>query len=234
MPSDVIELAMPVVEVGPSASALMDRDLSILPTLLIKRSIDVAGALLALLIALPVLLIIATAVATDGGPVFYGHRRIGRGGQSFACLKFRTMRTDSDEVLATLLARDERAALEWAMRRKLRDDPRVTRVGRMLRVSSLDELPQLFNVLRGEMSLVGPRPVVQAELDQYYAGEAGASYLSVRPGLTGLWQVSGRSDVDYEDRVALDCAYVRDLSLGSDMRLLARTVGALMRRAGAY
>ncbi len=234
MAGDVVELALPVVELGASASVSTDQDVLLLPVLQFKRAFDAIGAMLLLLVALPVLLLIALAVATDGGPVFYGHRRVGRGGRSFACLKFRTMRPDADEVLASLLARDEQAALEWAIRRKLRDDPRVTRIGRLLRVSSLDELPQLINVLRGEMSLVGPRPVVQAELDQYYTGAAAASYLSVRPGLTGLWQVSGRSDVDYDERVALDCAYVRELSLGGDVRLLVRTVGALFRRVGAY
>ncbi len=178
---------------------------------------------------------ITAVVAVDGGPVFFSHRRVGRGGRTFGCLKFRSMRPDADRHLAELLARDPAARAEWQAARKLRQDPRVTPFGRVLRATSLDELPQLINVLRGDMSLVGPRPVVQEELDQHYApAAAAADYLSVRPGITGPWQVSGRSDMEYRERVALDAAYARNPSLRKDLALLAHTVVVVLRRQGAY
>jgi lipopolysaccharide/colanic/teichoic acid biosynthesis glycosyltransferase len=200
-----------------------------------KRTMDVALSAAMLLFLLPVFLAITAAVVLDGGPVFYSHRRVGRGGRPFGCLKFRSMRPDADRHLAELLARDPAARAEWNATRKLRRDPRVTPVGRVLRATSLDELPQLINVLRGDMSLVGPRPVVQEELEQHYApAAAAADYLSVRPGVTGPWQVSGRSDMEYSERVALDAAYARNPSLRKDLVLLAYTVVVVLRRRGAY
>jgi lipopolysaccharide/colanic/teichoic acid biosynthesis glycosyltransferase len=196
---------------------------------------DVALSAALLLLLLPVFLALAAAVAADGGRVFYSHRRVGRNGRTFGCLKFRSMRPDADRFLSDLLARDPAALAEWRAARKLRRDPRVTPVGRVLRATSLDELPQLINVLRGEMSLVGPRPVVQEELEQHYApAGAAADYLSVRPGLTGPWQVSGRSDMDYRERVKLDADYARNPSLLRDLALLAYTVVVVLRRRGAY
>jgi lipopolysaccharide/colanic/teichoic acid biosynthesis glycosyltransferase len=200
-----------------------------------KRVMDFALSAALFLFLLPVFLALSAAVAADGGPVFYSHRRVGRGGRAFGCLKFRSMRPDADRLLAELLARDPVARAEWETARKLRRDPRVTPVGRVLRATSLDELPQLINVLWGDMSLVGPRPVVQDELEQHYVpAAAAADYLSVRPGLTGPWQVSGRSDMLYEDRVALDAAYARNPSLRKDLALLAYTVVVVVRRRGAY
>ncbi len=198
-----------------------------------KRGMDLTVTLLVLLAVLPVLGVIALALKLEGGPVMYGHRRIGRGGRSFACLKFRSMVPNAGEVLARLLAEDPEAARSWAESRKLPRDPRVTRLGAFLRATSLDELPQLFNVLRGEMSLVGPRPVVAQELEEHY-GEAAETYKKVRPGITGLWQVSGRSDTSYSERVALDCRYVQNASVGEDLRILLRTVPAVLLRRGAY
>jgi len=197
-----------------------------------KRFLDIVAGAFLLLLLLPVLLLIALAVRADGGPAFYAHRRVGRGGSEFPCLKFRTMRVDADRVLEALLRETPALRPEWEATRKLRHDPRVTRVGRVLRMTSLDELPQLLNVLRGEMSLVGPRPVVRKELDQFYGPVAGV-YLSVRPGITGLWQVSGRSDIGYDRRVALDLAYAQNPSLRGDLMILWRTVGAVLRRRGA-
>ena len=195
--------------------------------------LTLAGTML--LVLLPVFLAITVAVAADGGPVFFAHRRVGRGGRSFECLKFRSMRRDADELLTQLLAQEPAMRAEWQAMRKLRRDPRVTKIGRVLRATSLDELPQLINVLRGDMSLVGPRPVMQDELEQHYApAAAAADYLSVRPGVTGPWQVSGRSDTDYNERVALDAAYARNPSLRKDVVLLARTVVVVLRRRGAY
>ncbi len=197
-----------------------------------KRALDVAGAL-ALLIALaPVFLVIALLVRRDGGPVFFAHTRVGRGGTQFGCLKFRSMVTDSEARLRAHLAADPAGRLEWEATRKLKDDPRVTAIGRFLRATSLDELPQVFNVLRGEMSLVGPRPVQQAELERFY-GAAAAYYMAVRPGITGLWQVSGRSETSYAQRVALDVAYVATGSFWQDVRILLRTPVAVLSRKGA-
>lgn len=198
-----------------------------------KRALDIAGASALLLALLVPLLLIALLVRADGGPVLFAHRRIGRGGRPFGCLKFRTMVPDAERRLAALLEADPDARAEWEATRKLRRDPRVTWIGRFLRASSLDELPQLINVLRGEMSLVGPRPVLDVELSTYY-GVAAEHYRSVRPGLTGLWQVSGRSDTSYATRVALDVAYITRPSLREDLRILLRTPAAILLRRGAY
>jgi len=196
-----------------------------------KRCFDPAIAALLLLALSPLLLAVAAAVRRDGGPVFYRHVRLGLGGRSFPCLKFRTMHVNADRALAELLARDPAAAAEWAATQKLKNDPRVTSVGQLLRKTSLDELPQLINVLRGEMSLVGPRPIVASEL-RYY-GDAADDYFATRPGLTGLWQVSGRSDTSYERRVELDAWYVRNWTLQHDIVILLKTVPAVLLRRGA-
>lgn len=198
-----------------------------------KRALDIVASSAALLFLSPLLLLISIAVMADGGPAVFGHQRVGRNGRSFRCLKFRSMVPNAGEVLAKLLKEDPEAARLWAATRKLPRDPRITRIGRFLRATSLDELPQLLNVLRGEMSLVGPRPVVQEELTEHY-GVAAASYLAVRPGITGLWQVSGRSDTSYAERVALDCRYVREFSFWGDLRILLRTVPAVLAGRGAY
>lgn len=202
-----------------------------------KRIIDICIAALLLLVTLPTFLAIAVLVAADGGPVFYAHQRIARGGRTFGCLKFRSMRPDADAVLANILATNPEARHEWATGRKLRRDPRVTALGRLLRSTSLDELPQLLNVLRGDMSLVGPRPVTQEELEKYYLNssrDAYLSYLSVRPGITGPWQISGRSDTSYNERIRLDTDYTRTLTLRADLAILAKTCVAVIRRKGAW
>jgi lipopolysaccharide/colanic/teichoic acid biosynthesis glycosyltransferase len=198
-----------------------------------KRAMDIAGAVALLLLTAPVFLLLALLVRMDGGRVFYAHERIGRHGQAFGCLKFRSMVMDADRRLAELLARDPAARAEWEATRKLKNDPRVTWVGRFLRSSSLDELPQLINVLKGEMSLVGPRPVQAAELAAFY-GAAAQHYMQVRPGITGPWQVSGRNDTSYAERVALDVGYVARPSLLNDIRILLRTPIAVLARRGAY
>jgi lipopolysaccharide/colanic/teichoic acid biosynthesis glycosyltransferase len=200
---------------------------------LVKRGIDILGAGAILLVGLPLMLLIAVIVRRDGGPALYRHMRVGLGGKPFPCLKFRSMVMDADKRLAKLLAEDAVAAEEWAIRRKLPDDPRITGIGRFLRATSLDELPQLLNVLRGEMSLVGPRPVVREELELHYSPVAGAAYAATRPGITGLWQISGRSDTTYKRRVALDTLYVRDWSLALDLWILFRTPAAVLKRRGA-
>lgn len=199
----------------------------------LKRALDLAGAAALLLLTAPVFLLLALLVRADGGPAFYAHERVGQGGRRFGCLKFRSMVVDSAARLEALLASDPAARAEWAATAKLRHDPRVTWVGRLLRASSLDELPQLINVLRGEMSLVGPRPVQAAEIAAHY-GAAAEQVLAVRPGITGLWQVSGRSSTSYATRVALDLRYAAHPSLREDLRILLRTPAAVLLRRGAY
>jgi exopolysaccharide production protein ExoY len=190
-------------------------------------------AAIGLLLALsPVLLVIAAMVwQSSGAPIFFGHYRVSRAGQLFRCLKFRTMYANADQMLADLLARDPAARAEWQRDHKLNDDPRVTPIGRFLRRTSLDELPQLLNVLRGEMRLVGPRPVTVAELIKY--GPVRWDYMKVRPGMTGLWQVSGRNNTSYEERVALDRRYVEERCLRLDLTILARTIKVVLFREGA-
>lgn len=193
-----------------------------------KRTLDVIVASIAILLLLPLLIMLMIMVRFSmGGPVFYCHPRIGLGGQTFRCWKFRTMVTNGDHVLATHLDSCPEAAEEWRRTRKLANDPRITFVGHLLRSSSLDELPQLVNVLRGDMSCVGPRPIVQDELALY--GAAAADYLKARPGMTGAWQVSGRSSLSYAERVAIDSHYVQTWSLWTDLLILMRTIPALLR-----
>ena len=197
-----------------------------------KRSFDVLGSSLALLLlALPLAVLVAL-VKGDGGPAFYRQRRIGRNGVPFDCWKLRSMVVDSESVLRRHLAESAEARREWMADQKLRDDPRVTRIGRFLRATSLDELPQLWNVLRGDMSLVGPRPIVLNERERY--GQLFSYYLSQSPGITGLWQISGRNDTTYERRVDLDVWYSRNWSFWLDLVILARTVPVVCRRSGAY
>ena len=187
-----------------------------------------------LLIAFLAPVMLATALIVllqDGGPVIFKHRRIGRNGETFECLKFRTMAVDAQARLAALLASDATAREEWARDQKLRCDPRITPLGGFLRKTSLDELPQLINVLRGEMNLVGPRPIVESEIARY--GRRFRSYRAVKPGITGLWQVSGRNDVAYSTRVALDALYARRQSPGLDIWILLRTVPAVLMRQGS-
>jgi lipopolysaccharide/colanic/teichoic acid biosynthesis glycosyltransferase len=198
-----------------------------------KRALDMIGAGLGLVLLSPFFLIVALMVRADGGPAFFAHQRVGRGGKLFGCLKFRSMVIDSQARLEALLASDPAARAEWEATRKLKNDPRITRIGRFLRSTSLDELPQLINVLRGEMSLVGPRPVQVAEIDRYY-GASAAHYMAVRPGITGLWQVSGRSETSYESRVALDVSYVSRPSMLTDLSILLRTPVAVLSRRGAH
>ena len=198
----------------------------------VKRSFDLVGASVLLVVLAPALLGIAWAVRRDGGPAIFGHERVGRNGRRFKCLKFRSMVTNADVVLKALLERDADARAEWAREFKLKNDVRITPIGRLLRKTSLDELPQLLNVLKGDMSLVGPRPIVEAELECY--GADVRYYLMARPGITGLWQVSGRNDTDYSTRVSLDVSYVRDWSLRRDIGILFRTITVVVRGSGAY
>lgn len=197
-----------------------------------KRVLDVVGAIVLAAVFLPLILAIAVLMRREGGSIIYKHRRIGRDGRVFECLKFRTMVPNADQVLRELLERDAAMKAEWVRDHKLRCDPRVTRLGRFLRRTSLDELPQLWNVMRGEMSLVGPRPVVKEELLRY--GRNVGTYLSAKPGITGLWQVKGRNDTDYRRRVVLDTYYVRNQNLVLDLYILLKTTRVVLGGSGAY
>ncbi|MDY3122952.1 MAG: undecaprenyl-phosphate galactose phosphotransferase WbaP [[Actinobacillus] rossii] len=199
---------------------------------ILKRTMDIFGSLTIITALSPVLLTLYFLIKKDGGNAIYGHPRIGRNGKEFKCLKFRSMVVNSKEVLEHLLATDPEAKAEWDKDFKLRNDPRITKVGAFIRKTSLDELPQLFNVLKGEMSLVGPRPIIKDELERYE--EDVDYYLMAKPGMTGLWQVSGRNDVDYETRVYFDSWYVKNWSLWNDIAILFKTVNVVLRRDGAY
>ncbi|WP_370429469.1 undecaprenyl-phosphate galactose phosphotransferase WbaP [Klebsiella aerogenes] len=198
----------------------------------LKRLFDIAGSIAIIIVLSPILFYISRKVKKDGGPAIYGHERIGKDGKSFKCLKFRSMVINSKEVLENLLVNDAAAKQEWDATFKLKNDPRITKIGGFLRRTSLDELPQLFNVLKGEMSLVGPRPIITAELERY--NDEVDYYLLSKPGMTGLWQVSGRSDVDYETRVYLDAWYVKNWSMWNDIAILFKTIGVVLKKDGAY
>jgi lipopolysaccharide/colanic/teichoic acid biosynthesis glycosyltransferase len=197
----------------------------------VKRVLDIVGALALAIVLSPLLIVVAVVLARNHGSVIYSHPRTGRYGKTFGCLKFRTMVPNAEQVLTDLFNQNPSLRLEWMRDHKLRDDPRVTRIGRFLRRTSLDELPQLWNVLKGDMSLVGPRPVVRDELQRY--GRRLEMYLTAKPGVTGLWQVMGRSNTCYRRRVALDTYYVRKRSLLLDLYILLRTVKVVLRGNGA-
>ncbi|MEO6911401.1 MAG: sugar transferase [Edaphobacter sp.] len=199
----------------------------------VKRSLDVFLVLLSLPVTLLVLGTVAAMVAwSSPGPIFYSHRRIRKNGAFFSMWKFRTMCVNSAEVMEEHLTANPAARLEWSKTHKLRKDPRITPVGSFLRRYSLDELPQLWNVLSGQMSLVGPRPIVAAEVEKY--GERFSCYCKVKPGLTGLWQTSGRSELSYDRRVDLDCEYVHKWSLMRDAGILLKTFSSVINQDGAF
>lgn len=199
----------------------------------VKRIFDIVVALMLLLPLAPLCLIVSLMLMGDGGPIVFAHERVGRGGRVFRCLKFRTMVKDATTALNEVLASNPEAREEWLRTRKLKNDPRVTGIGRLLRATSIDELPQLINVVIGDMSLVGPRPVVREELRAHYSGDH-VHYLLVRPGLTGPWQVSGRSHIPCAQRAQLDTSYVRNWTLWGDVIILLRTIPAVISGRGAY
>lgn len=195
-----------------------------------KRLFDFTFAALMLVMLWPTILVLMVLAALDGGPPLFRHARIGRNGAAFGCMKIRSMVVDAEQRLAEVLARDPAAAAEWAVAHKLTDDPRVTAFGRFIRKTSLDELPQLWHVLCGEMSIVGPRPIVRDEMVRY--GPAIGAYLQMRPGLTGPWQAQGRNDLSYDERVALDVEYARSMTFGQDLRIIALTALSVINRTG--
>ena len=198
-----------------------------------KRPIDVLFAVFCLVLLLPLLVFVTGLIlALEGRPVFFKHKRIGKHGRNFDCLKFRTMRRDGDKLFESYLEQNPAARSEWESTRKVKQDPRVTFVGAILRRSSIDELPQLINILVGDMSFVGPRPIVKEEVHLY--GERIDDYYRAHPGLTGLWQISGRSDVSFEARVRLDSEYVKNRTLIGDLAIIVKTVPAVFLSRGCY
>lgn len=195
-----------------------------------KRVFDIAFALLLLPVLLPVIFLLSCLVRRDGGAGFFGHLRVGQGGTPFRCWKVRSMVVDAEARLQAHLDANPEAAAEWARDHKLTNDPRINRLGHFLRKTSLDELPQIWNVLKGEMSFVGPRPIVTAELDKY--GSSAPAYLAQKPGITGLWQVSGRNDISYDERVALDVSYLDRCSFVTDLKIILKTAAAVLRTTG--
>jgi Undecaprenyl-phosphate galactose phosphotransferase WbaP len=231
--SDLYSLIVDARQVGGSLAVELRRDLLLPIPRFTKRVIDLLAVVLTLPAVVLAILVVGLLVRWESpGPVFYGHRRIGRGYSKFCIWKIRTMHVNGDKLLRDALAGDEALREEWLRERKLRCDPRVTRVGKFLRKTSLDELPQFWNVWRGEMSLVGPRPIVEDEIPAY--GPNFSLYCQVTPGLTGLWQVSGRSEVSRRDRVRLDSYYVRNWSPWLDLNILARTARVVISGQGAY
>lgn len=200
---------------------------------LLRRTLDIAVSLGLLIFLAPLLFVVMSLIyLQDGGPAIFAQERIGVGGKRFKCLKFRSMQIDAAERLAHLLATSPAAKAEWDRDQKLRQDPRITMLGNFLRRSSIDEFPQLVNVLRGEMSLVGPRPIVQAEIVRY--GRRFRDYAAVKPGITGLWQVSGRNHTTYRRRVALDVVYSRSCSFPLYIKILMMTVPAVLFSRGSF
>ena len=198
----------------------------------IKRLFDLLVSTAGLIAIAPFFFWIVLRIRADGGPAIYQHSRVGQGGKAFGCYKFRTMVVNSEQVLQQLLQSDQNASADWARDFKLKNDPRITKIGKFLRKTSLDELPQLLNVIKGEMSLVGPRPIIQEEVSRY--GDNAYFYFEAKPGITGLWQVSGRNDVGYSRRVMLDTWYVQNWSLWHDIIIIFKTLPVVWKGDGAY
>lgn len=198
----------------------------------LKRTFDIFFSILLLIILSPLFIFLIFKISRDGGNAIYGHTRVGMNGKKFKCYKFRSMVINSQEVLDHILSTDPKAKLEWAKDFKLKNDPRITKLGHFIRKTSIDELPQLWNVLIGDMSFVGPRPVTEKELERYR--QYMKYYLAVRPGITGLWQISGRNDITYNERIRLDIRYIISWSLLKDFIILFKTISVVFFRKGAY
>ena len=196
-----------------------------------KRTIDIIGSFLGIIVLSPIFLIVAIAIKMEDpkGKIIFGHKRVGKDGKLFPCLKFRSMFANAEEMKKNFTPAQKK---EYAETFKLKDDPRITKVGKFIRKTSLDELPQLFNILKGDMTIVGPRPIVTDELKYY--GEYDKYYMAVKPGLTGLWQVSGRSDTSYDERVELDMEYIKARTIAKDIYIMIMTVVKVLKREGSY
>ncbi len=200
----------------------------------LKRVFDLVFSILFIIVFFPFFLFLALLVYfSSPGPVFYGHERIGRGGQKIKCWKFRTMHKNADKILAKMLKKNPVMKAEWDLYYKLKNDPRITKIGHFLRKTSLDELPQFFNVIRGQLSVVGPRPCVEKELFQNYGAKT-SKILSIRPGITGIWQTSGRNNLTREERVEIEEEYIDNRNLWLDLKLILKTVPTIIFSKGAY
>ena len=201
--------------------------------LCIKRIMDIIGSIIGIALMIPVTLGIAIVkfFLREKGPIFYSHERIGMNGKHFKMYKYRSMCIDADEKLKELLEKDEKIKEEWVKTQKIQNDPRITKIGNFLRRTSLDEFPQFINVLKGEMSLVGPRAVVDGEIERF--GLLKNKVLSVKPGITGRWAANGRSDISYDERVAMEAAYVDDFSIFQDIKILFKTIACVLKKEGA-
>jgi len=201
----------------------------------IKTFFDFLFALIFLILGIPFFIIIALIIKfSSRGPIFFSQKRIGKNNKYFYCLKFRTMHPEAEDILENIISKNKNLREEFQLTHKLKNDPRVTNIGRFLRKTSLDEIPQFLNVLKGQMSIVGPRPIVKEEVNKY--GDTMTKLLSVKPGITGLWQVSGRNNLTYKRRVLLDCLYVKEINFLIDIRIIIRTFGVILfpRDRGAY
>lgn len=225
--STLVDNALSRNFVTPSGSTHSDRFYA----QFLKRPVDLVVAVLALPIVTPVILVLWLLARRDGGPGFFRQERVGRNGRTFACWKMRTMVVDAERVLKELCERDPACAEEWNRNQKLGRDPRITRIGALMRATSLDELPQIWNVLRGDMSLVGPRPFMVSQ-DALYRAGGGDAYYRMRPGITGPWQISGRGGTTFVERVQFDSDYWKSMSLGGDLALMFRTVTVVFRGTG--
>ena len=201
--------------------------------LFIKRIGDILGSVVGIIFLIPITIIVAilNVLHKDYGPIFYSHKRIGKNGKYFKMYKFRTMVVDADKKLAELLENDEEARKEWDMNRKLKNDPRITKIGKILRKTSIDEFPQFINVLKGDMSLVGPRAVIDGEIEKF--GIYKKDILSVKPGITGYWAANGRSSTSYDERVFMEYKYVENFSIFMDVKILIKTVVSVLKKEGA-
>lgn len=203
--------------------------------LLLKKVLDIFSGLLALILISPIFVLIVILIKFSSmGPIFFLHKRIRKGEKTFYCIKFRTMHPEADDILKNVLSRDEKIRIEYQETQKIKNDPRITTIGKLLRKTSLDEVPQLINVIKGEMSIVGPRPIIEEEKIRY--GDSISNVFSVNPGITGLWQVSGRNNLTYKRRVELDNLYVNNINFLMDLRIMFRTIGVIIfpRDRGAY
>jgi undecaprenyl-phosphate galactose phosphotransferase len=230
--SDSDKKLVPISVYGLKAIDYKERTLKLL-YIVAKRAFDILGSIIGILILIPLTVIIAILnfVCGDKGPVFYSHERIGKYGKKFKMYKFRTMCIDSDKKLEELLKKDEETRKEWEAHRKLSNDPRITKIGKILRKTSIDEFPQFINVLKGEMSLVGPRAVVDDEIELF--GESKKLVLSVKPGVTGYWAANGRSSTSYEERVEMESYYAQNCSMILDINILFKTVVSVIKKEGA-
>ncbi len=201
-------------------------------SLITKRIFDITLSLLIIVLISPLLILLLILIGRDGSKVIYGHERIGKNGVPFKCYKFRSMVPGADKILEELISKNKELESEWKINFKLKDDPRITKVGKFIRRTSLDELPQLINVLHGSMSLVGPRPITRQELEKY--GHDIEYYLAMKPGITGIWQVSGRSETNYDKRVKLDLWYFKNWSIWLDLEILFKTINVVLKKEGAY